>query len=213
MRPIQCSIIGLALLAAALFDCNAGLSRVRAAAIRAANETKILNVRVKNKKLILVGENFTDGAVILVNGEPQITRNDPDNPSTTLIAKKAGNSIPDNSVVVIQVQSAKGLTDKFPFFNGRVVTFDDVGEPITLRVGERFLLLLQRQSYEFSTTVLDTTILTKVFDVDIPGSQGVFEALRSGSTSLMAEGQPPCYKATPPCLAPTFLIKFSIVVD
>ena len=39
------------------------------------------------KKLIVVGENFDPDAVILINGEEQKTRNDDQNPGTTLIIK------------------------------------------------------------------------------------------------------------------------------
>jgi hypothetical protein len=212
MRFAERSIIGVVLVALVILDFDAGPSRVRAATFQ-SEAPKILSVRVKGKKLILVGENFSDGAVILVNGEPQKTRNDPESPSTTLIANKAGNAIPASTAVIIQVQSANSLTDRFPFFNGRVVTFDDVGKPILLRVGDRFLLFLQRGSEEFSSTVLDPTILMRVTGVDIPGSQGVFEAVRSGTTTLTVEGELPCHKATPPCLAPTFQIKFSIIVE
>jgi hypothetical protein len=45
---------------------------------------------VAGKKLFVVGENFHSGAVILINGIGQKTRNDDQNPQTTLIGKKAG---------------------------------------------------------------------------------------------------------------------------
>ena len=48
---------------------------------------------VSGKKLIIGGENFDDGAVILINGEEQKTRNDDQNPKTRLIGKKAGKKI------------------------------------------------------------------------------------------------------------------------
>ena len=213
MRLRAWSIIGIVLLATGTFGFNAGVSGAHASTVQSDNAPKILNVRVKGKKLILTGENFMQGAVILVNGEPQKTRNDEDSPSTTLIAKKAANSIPDNAAVSIQVQSANGLTDKFPFFKGQVITLDNVGKPINLRVGDRFLLFLQDASYEFSPTVLDETILRKVTDVEIPGSQGVFEALRSGNTKLVAIGELPCHKTTPACLAPTLNVEFTVLVE
>jgi hypothetical protein len=206
-------IIGCVLLGIGALDLKAGVSKVHAANIQSDNAPKILNVRVKGNKLILIGENFTDGAVILVNGEPQRTRNDSDNPSTILIAKRAGNRIPDNTVVIIQVQSANSVTDMFPFFKGQVVTLDDIGKPINLRVGDRFLLFLHRASYEFSPAVLDPTILKKVSDVEIPGSQGVFEALRSGMTKLAAIGELPCHKTIPACLVPTLQIEFTVIVE
>jgi hypothetical protein len=213
MRLIACSIVGIVLLAIGTFDFNAGVSKAHVSTIQSDNAPKIFNARVKGKKLILTGENFAQGAVILVDGEPQKTRNDEDSPSTTLIAKRAGNSIPDNAAVSIQVQSANGLTDKFPFFKGQVITLDNVGKPINLRVGDRFLLFLQNAGYEFRPTVLDETILRKVTDVEIPGSQGVFEALRSGNTKLAAIGELPCHKTTPACLAPTLNVEFTVLVE
>src|SRR6266404_1726535 len=119
----------------------------------------------------------------------------------------------DNAAVSIQVQSANGLTDKFPFFKGQVVTLADAGKPINLRVGDRFLLFLQDGAYEFTPTVLDETILKKVTDVEISGSQGVFEALRSGNTKLSAVGLLPCHKTIPACLAPALSVEFTVIVE
>lgn len=211
MRLGSSLIIGLVLLATGSFA--AGVSAVQGLTIQSDDAPRIFNVQVKGKKLYLTGENFTAGAVILVNGEPQKTRNDEESPSTTLIAKKAGKRIPDNAVVTIQVQSSNGLTDKFPFFKGRVVTLDDAGKTISLRVGDMFLLFLQKDSYEFSPSVLDETILRKVADAGFAGSQGVFEALRPGNTKLTAIGELPCHKATPPCLAPALSVEFSVIVE
>jgi hypothetical protein len=168
---------------------------------------------VKKKKLILTGENFAPGAVVLVNGVPQNTRNDEESPSTTLIAKKAGKLIQDNTAVNIQVQSGNSLSEKFPFFKGRVVTLDDVGKPISLRVGDRFMLFLLKGEYEFTPAVLDETILMKVTDVDFPGSQGVFEAVRPGNTKLLALGELPCAKSEPACLAPSISAEFPVIVE
>jgi hypothetical protein len=213
MRLRGWSILGIVLLAIATSGFNARVSKTHASTIQTDSAPKIFNARMKGKKLILTGENFSQGAVILVNGEPQKTRNDEDSPSTTLIAKKAGNNIADNAAVSIQVQSANGLTDKFPFFKGQVVTLDDAGKPINLRVGDRFLLFLQNGDYEFSPTVLDETILRKVTDVEIPGSQGVFEALRSGNTKLSAVGLLPCHKTIPSCIAPALSVEFTVLVE
>jgi len=211
MRFTACSAIGAVLLAMVSF--NAGAQAAHASTIQSDDTPRIFTARVKGKKLILTGENFMQGAVVLVNGEPQKTRNDEESPSTTLIAKKAGNRIPDNAAVTIQVQGANGLSDKFPFFKGQVITLDDTGHPISLRVGDRFLLSLQKSGYEFTPMVLDETILRKVNDVEIAGSQGVFEALRSGTTKLAAIGELPCHRTIPACLAPTLEVEFTVLVE
>jgi len=178
------------------------------------NAPRIIDVRVKGRKLILIGENFTDGSVILLNGEPQKTRNDEDSPTTILIAKKAGNNIPDGTAVNIQVESSSGVSDKFPFFKGRVVTLADANKIINMKVGERLLLvLISTNGYDFVPSVVDETILRRVADVEIAGSKGVYEALKPGSTKLTATGELGCHRTEPACQAPTLFVQFQIVVD
>jgi hypothetical protein len=74
----------------------------------------IIEVSVAGKKLIVVGENFNPDAVILLNGEEQKTRNDDQNPQTTLIGKKAGKQIKAGDH--IQVRNPDGtLSEQFTF--------------------------------------------------------------------------------------------------
>ena len=51
---------------------------------------RIITASVSGKRLFITGENFQAGAVILLNGEEQKSKNDEQNPQTTLIGKKAG---------------------------------------------------------------------------------------------------------------------------
>jgi hypothetical protein len=213
MRLRVCSIIGLFLLTIGAVAFKAGSPEACASTIQSDNPPRIFSARMKGRKLILTGENFAPGAVVVVNGQPQKTRNDEESPSTILIAKKAGKFIPDNTAVDIQVQSANTLSEKFSFFKGLVVTLEDVGKPISLRVGDRFLLFLSKADYEFTSASLDESILKKVTDVDVPGSQGVFEAVRPGNTKLIATGERPCAKAIPPCLAPAIYAEFNVIVE
>ncbi len=184
-----------------------------ASAIQSDNPAQIFNVRVKGKKLIVTGQNFADGAVILVDGEAQKTSNDADEPSAVLIAKKAGKKIPDGTAVSVQVLSDGTTSDEFGMFKGRVVTFADLGESVLLSPGERFLLFLEKGGYEFTPTVTDAAVLQKVDDAEIiPGAQGVFEAKAIGSTKLTVTGELPCHRSVPACLAPSINVQFSIVV-
>src|SRR4030095_614496 len=214
MRLKAGSIIAILLLAIGAAGLPSVSSSVHASILQPQNAQRITDARVKGRKLILTGENFSDGAVVLLNGEPQKTRNDEGSSSTILIAKKAGNNIPDGSAVNIQVESTGGLSDKFAFFKGIVVTLDDASKTIHMRVGERILLvLLTTNGYDFVPSVVDETILRKVADAEIPGSQGVYEALRPGSTKLAATGELPCHRTTPRCLAPTLYVELQIVVN
>src|SRR4030088_2685922 len=86
---------------------------------------QVTAARLKGNKLIVTGENFGDGSVIFVNGEAVGTRTDPDNPSGSLIAKKAGKKIPPDAIVSISVQNNSGLMSQpFDLFSGLVITFD-----------------------------------------------------------------------------------------
>jgi Galactose oxidase, central domain len=63
---------------------------------------KIISALVDGKKLIVIGENFDTGAVILLNGEDQLTKNDSSNPQGTLIGKKAGKQIKPGDKVQVR---------------------------------------------------------------------------------------------------------------
>jgi N-acetylneuraminic acid mutarotase len=75
---------------------------------------RIIMASTSGKKLFITGENFHDGAVIVLNGEAQKTRNDEQNPQTTLIGKKAGKKIKPGDRV--QVRNPDGtLSEEFIF--------------------------------------------------------------------------------------------------
>jgi hypothetical protein len=217
VRFTVCLLVGLLVMAAGqiTFDLRGGAQTVNASAqIQADAAPKVMDARLKGKKLILTGENFDPGSVIVINGEPQKTKSDSDSPGTRLIAKKAGKNIPGDAVVSIQVLNTAGVSSAaFGFFSGLTVTIDDGGKTIDLRVGERFLLILKKSNLEWETTVQDSTILKKVTDVDvIAGAQGVFEAQRVGQTKLDAIGNFPCAKLTPPCNMPSLQFELGVVV-
>jgi hypothetical protein len=69
---------------------------------------RIIAVELSRKKLIVTGEGFDSGAVILVNGQEQKTQNDESNPMSLLIANKAGKSIAPGQSVMIQVRNSDG---------------------------------------------------------------------------------------------------------
>ena len=79
---------------------------------------------VSGKRLFLTGENFHAGAVILLNGEEQKTRNDGVNPQTTLIGKKAGKKIKPGDRV--QVRNPDGaLSEEFIFMGSQDMSISD----------------------------------------------------------------------------------------
>src|SRR5262249_1067366 len=75
---------------------------------------RITGASVTGKKLVVVGENFDTGAVILLNGGQQLTRNETANPKTTLIGKKAGKMTKPGDK--LQVRNPNGsLSPEFTF--------------------------------------------------------------------------------------------------
>jgi Viral BACON domain len=81
---------------------------------QAGAPVKINNATVSGKKLFVTGENFDAGAVILLNGEEQKTGNDVQNPTTTLIGKKAGKKLKPGDK--LQVRNPNGsLSQQFTF--------------------------------------------------------------------------------------------------
>ena len=71
---------------------------------------------IAGKNLIVVGENFDPDAVILINGEEQQTKNDDQNPQTTLIGKKASTRIASGESAKLQVRNPNGaLSTEFIF--------------------------------------------------------------------------------------------------
>ena len=93
----------------------------------------------------------------------------------------------------------------------QVVTLADNGKTIHLAVGESFLLKLGND-YTWDISVSDTSVIERVKNVlVILGAQGIYDALKQGSATLSATGDPVCNQAVPSCKAPSIL--FSITID
>jgi hypothetical protein len=76
----------------------------------------ISSARFVGKNLIVSGSGFDRGATILVNGSPQRTRNDDQDPGTVLIGKKLASLIAAGQTVTLQVRNSDGiLSGEFRF--------------------------------------------------------------------------------------------------
>jgi len=60
------------------------------------------------KRLSVIGVYFDEGAVILLDGEEQPTKNDKLSPGDILIGKKAGKRVSKNPDTVIQIRNSNG---------------------------------------------------------------------------------------------------------
>lgn len=77
----------------------------------------ITDARVNKKQLIVIGENFDIGATLIMDeAKVKKTGNDETNPTTVIIARKAGNQIAPGQLVMLQVRNLDGtLSEIFPF--------------------------------------------------------------------------------------------------
>jgi hypothetical protein len=81
-----------------------------------SNTPAIVSTSVNGKKLVVSGKDFDLGALILVDGKPQRSRNDESSPATRLIGPKAAKGIQPGQTVEIRVRNANGmLSAKFSF--------------------------------------------------------------------------------------------------
>jgi hypothetical protein len=193
----------------------AAKTRTGNAASAFQSSPKIVGARVKGKKLIVTGVDFSTGAVLMIDGQRQKTKNDAASPSTMLIVKKGGKKIRAGEVTSLQVENSGGaLSNEFGFFDGPTVTLEDGDKTITLRIGDRFLLFLKSPDRTWEVSAFDPAVIKKVADTPlIEGAQGVFEAAGRGQTELVAAGLLPCHKADPPCMALTLGFVLKIVVE
>ena len=77
---------------------------------------RITGALVSGKSLIVSGENFDSGAMLLLDGERQKTKNDLQDPNRRLIAKKAGKRVGSGQTVAVQVRNSDGsLSTPFVF--------------------------------------------------------------------------------------------------
>jgi hypothetical protein len=77
---------------------------------------RIISAVTIGKRLFVSGENFDDGAVILINGQKQKTANDEQQPASLLIGKKAARQVLPGQSVILQVRNSDGtLSAEFIF--------------------------------------------------------------------------------------------------
>ncbi len=95
---------------------------------------------------------------------------------------------------------------------GNIVTPSDNGTTINLKTGDTFLLKLGNAYNWTNIQVADPSIVSREVNVMvIRGAQGIYRALKPGTTTLTAEGDPFCLKSIPPCEVSS--LAFSLNVD
>jgi len=154
------------------------------------------------KNLAVVGQNFDESTVILIDGVQQKTDPDPYNPTLVLISKKARKRLTTNQIVGVQLRNGDGtLSQMFPFYTGITISFTDYGQTIKLRIGEKFLLRLADSPAVCSLLEPDPSIISRL-DEELPpiaGAKAWYRAEQSGLTNIWASCSIPC---SPPSICP-----------
>jgi len=70
---------------------------------------KVIDAAINGRNLIVFGENFSDGAAIVLNSDSQKTSNNAGNPTGVLSGKKSGKRIGRGQSVIIQVSNSDGV--------------------------------------------------------------------------------------------------------
>jgi hypothetical protein len=73
------------------------------------NAPKITSIKIVGTKVVVFGENFTNGAVVMVNGFDLTTKNHALKPTTKLVCKNSANAFPIGTEVTVEVRNGDGL--------------------------------------------------------------------------------------------------------
>ena len=91
------------------------------------------------------------------------------------------------------------------------VSLSDNGKTFTMHIGERVLLNLGSDVYEWTVEVDSQDVLQRDMGVTvIQGAQGIYVAQAPGTVTLTANGDPLCLQSKPPCKM--LSISFSIIL-
>lgn len=184
-------------------------------------QPSILYAEWTGKNLLVEGENFADGAFVLVDGQRFKSANDEAHPGNFLHAKKAKKKVARDQVIQLQVQNPDGATsNEFTFYSGFVVTLGFEGTWINMNAGDKLLLYLPPKGepptigWTISVIGSDQTVLVRTMDnLPIPHAQGFFEAVRSGQIIINAQGSPLCPPLPPESCGPRgFFMGFDVGV-
>jgi len=170
-----------------------------------------------NGRDIAVRGAFAAGSIVLINGAPQKTRQ-LSTDSTILVVRKGARKIRHLASVAFAIQEPDGVVSPafVPTDLGTIVTLEDNGAALNLKVGDEVLVLLGSSlSWKIYSLSYDQGILgaNHVPGTAIAGYIGSFRLATTGMTTLSIIGDPLCSQTVPPCpdSPTTFSVSFSIM--
>lgn len=93
-----------------------------------------------------------------------------------------------------------------------IITRDAQGQTINMAVGQSFLLQLG-EGYTWDIVISDQSVLDRDKNIAVvKGAQGVYEALKAGTVTVSASGDPLCRQSKPACGMPSIQVEFTVIV-
>ena len=93
------------------------------------------------------------------------------------------------------------------------ITLADNGKIFSMEPGERLLLILGNDGFNWSVTVDDQNVVSRVPNhLVIRGAWGIYEAHNPGQATMTAVGDPLCRSSLPMCMAPSIIFRITVVV-
>jgi hypothetical protein len=90
----------------------------------------------------------------------------------------------------------------------------DNGKTFFAHPGDRFLLNLGIDFYDWAVEIDNQNVLSRVKNVTVlHGAQGIYAANSPGQALLTATGDPFCRKSIPACEAPALLFRITVIVQ
>lgn len=132
--------------------------------------------------------------------------------STVMIQPEVSTSIPSVSTPLTAISPATDTPAGPPVSGQKTITLDDKGRTFSFAVGDEFLLQLG-DSYTWDISISDESVISRVKNITvIKGAQGVYTALKPGTATLTATGDPLCRQSKPACGMPSILFEVTLEV-
>lgn len=169
-----------------------------------------------NGRDIAVRGAFAPGSVVLINGEAQKTRQLSTDP-TILVVKKGVKKIRHLPSLEFAIQEPDGVVSSLfvPPQMDTIVTLEDNGTIVNLKVGDSVLVLLgDTVAWRMYSLSYDVAILGQAQGAGtaIIGYIGLFKTAGMGMGTLSITGDPACIWRAVPCSDPQTNFKVSFAV-
>jgi hypothetical protein len=174
-----------------------------------------MEVKMKTKKVILLAFSLASFVALSSCAKAELVAQ-PGIPTISPVTVIAGTPVPAGStgpVTEFPAGNNPGTATEPAPGESRIITLNDRGSTIPLKVGDQFLLKLG-EGFEWSINISDLSVISRVPNIlVVKGAQGVFVAHQPGKVTLSAAGDPLCRQSKPACGMPSIAFEVTLVVQ